>query len=356
MSAGKTIDQITAALGFLAGAEQQLKLAAKSAVETVEETAKIAREIDEKLGALEGAVSVWSVTLGNVHDCLGYPSKQNIDKASELVAEVQTAMAKQAETPSINHIEFTELSEDEMDRKIEAMLTLWKMRFERDHAYRSTTREGLLAHEALCAREKIQQLNASHTLREGRITELLRERADLTHERDMWQRRAEQAVTPQALTDEQIAYGHDVVAARIARETAERWTLSDPDRWNIPDRRIAILAELQRVGFDFGQCVRLIEMFVGEMQLAYSQGAIDAKTTRNETWSLESTKVFEAGLGAPSIYLISSAKVARVGAHDVVFIWGRGAYAGELTLQRGDGEVLGQHLMELPPTTEPDHE
>lgn len=49
--------------------------------------------------------------------------------------------------------------------------------------------------------------------------------------------------------------------------------------------------------------------------------------------------IMKAG-GAPSAHLISSARVSKIGAHEVVRLWSRGALAGELVVNDGDGDML----------------
>ena len=44
--------------------------------------------------------------------------------------------------------------------------------------------------------------------------------------------------------------------------------------------------------------------------------------------------------GSPSACVISSAEVLEAGAHEVVRVWSRGGFAGELVVSRGDGPRL----------------
>lgn len=47
---------------------------------------------------------------------------------------------------------------------------------------------------------------------------------------------------------------------------------------------------------------------------------------------------------SPSESIISSAIVSRVGGHDVVKLWSRGGFSGELTVSAGDGRVIVEKL------------
>lgn len=46
-------------------------------------------------------------------------------------------------------------------------------------------------------------------------------------------------------------------------------------------------------------------------------------------------------------YVVSSARVERVGAHDRLRIWNRGALAGELVVNAGDGESIAARVFGL---------
>lgn len=51
--------------------------------------------------------------------------------------------------------------------------------------------------------------------------------------------------------------------------------------------------------------------------------------------------------GSPSEHAISSAEVLEAGAHDVVRVWSRGGFAGELVVSRGDGARVCCVLFQL---------
>jgi hypothetical protein len=70
---------------------------------------------------------------------------------------------------------------------------------------------------------------------EGQVAQLQSELAVALRERDQWRARAELAVTPpKPLTEEQIAYGRDVVAPRIESEAVKAEVLKERQRcWDI---------------------------------------------------------------------------------------------------------------------------
>lgn len=49
----------------------------------------------------------------------------------------------------------------------------------------------------------------------------------------------------------------------------------------------------------------------------------------------------------PAEWVVSSVAIEEVGAHDRIRVWSRGALAGELVLQRGDGEVFATLALKL---------
>jgi hypothetical protein len=60
--------------------------------------------------------------------------------------------------------------------------------------------------------------------------------------------------------------------------------------------------------------------------------------------------VYKPAAEAPtSELMVSSARLVHVGSHDRVTIWNRGACAGELVLQEGDGVRLMALLRLAPP-------
>lgn len=121
--------------------------------------------LDRCLRSLEARVTLWSKKTGQAYDLLGYPSPDNIGQASRMLAIVQTEMGEHSETDTIEEPNYPKLTDEEIDQRIESLLSLWKWRLSHD-SYHPRTREGLLAHEALCLRDKVggllTELRAAH--------------------------------------------------------------------------------------------------------------------------------------------------------------------------------------------------
>jgi hypothetical protein len=130
--------------------------------------------LDLSLQSLEARVAKWAEQTGRAYDLLGYPCHENVEKAYRVLSALQTEMAERSETDSVKFVDYPKLTDEEIDKRIEASLSLWKWRLSRD-SYHPRTEAGLLAHEALCLRDKVKDLLNSLKLSEGRIDELLDE-------------------------------------------------------------------------------------------------------------------------------------------------------------------------------------
>lgn len=244
-----TVNRLFTVLGYAKAIESELNAAIHTAsrhVPSESETRNV--RLDLSLRALETLVVDWAKKIGQAYDdLLDYP--ENIGQVTRKLAAIQTEMAEHAENDSVEFIDYPKLTDEEVDDRIEKLLSLWKWRLSRDY-YHPRTREGLLAHEALCLRDKVKGLLDSLKLREGRIDVLLEE--------------------VQA-TRAKLELPHSV--SRVSPDDCEREFVSEP----------------------------------GE---------------------------------PPYLRIVSSIRTKTAGAHERVFIWTRGALAGELTMSRDDVEVL----------------
>lgn len=242
------VNRLFTMLGYAKAIESELNAAIHTTSRHVPSESE-ARNVllDGKLQALEARVAKWAEQTGKAYDLLGYPCHENVERAYRVLSALQTEMAEHSETDSVEFIDYPKLTDEEIDDRIEKLMSLWKWRLSHDY-YHPRTREGLLAHEALCLRDKVKLLLNSLKLRENTIEEL------------------------QAARDK-LELPHSVSSSAPAPADCERWFISEP--------------------------------------------------------------------GEP-LYLriVSSIRTKTAGAHERVFIWIRGALAGELTMSRDEVEAL----------------